>query len=233
VLLKAGDVFSPGTTFRTGPDANVVLLFADGQNVSMSKDSEFRLDTYRFDPRDAKVSGERMELISGEMRLVTGAILAQNQDALYLSAGKASIDILSKDVTAFIVEADPKTSAAAVAVTLGEVAIQSSTGPLTIVGAEQFTRWRPGVAPSAPAPLSSAPAVLQAAVAASRATVLGSNSPVDVQSAAIQAALAVLPATGAGPPQPLSQAQAAESAVAVITPAVTSGGGRGCVGSPC
>jgi len=233
VLLKAGDVFTPGTTFRTGPDANVVLLFADGQNVALGKNSELRLDTYRFDPRDAKSSGERMELISGEMRMVTGAILTQNQDAMYVSAAKASIDFLSKDVTAFIVEADAKTSAAAVAVTLGEVAVQSPTGPLTIVGAEQFTRWQPGVAPSAPAPLSAAPAVLQAAVAASRATVLGSNAPVDVQSAAIQVALAGLPATGAGPAQPQAQAQAAEPAAAVITPAVTSGGGRGCVGSPC
>src|SRR6185369_13642082 len=104
VLLKAGDVFTPGTTFRTGPDANVVLLFADGQNVALSKDSELRLDTYRFDPRDAKLSGEKIELVSGLMRLVTGAILTQNQDALFVTAGKASIDFLSKDVTAFVAE---------------------------------------------------------------------------------------------------------------------------------
>ena len=69
----------------------------------------------------------------------------------------------------------------------------------------------------------------------SRATVLGSNAPVDIQSAAIQAALAILPPPGAGPAQTqtLAQAQSVESAVPVVTPAVTSGGGRGCVGSPC
>jgi hypothetical protein len=233
-LLKAGDVFGPGTTFRTGSDSNVVLLFADGQNIALAKDSELHIDAYRFDARDAKSNGATLGLASGMMRFVTGAIHAQNQDALFISAGKVSVDILSKDVTAFVVEADPKAAGVGeLAVIVGEVAIQTPVGPLTIVAADQFTRWRIGAAPSAPAPLAAAPAVFQAAVAASRAFIAGSNAPVDIQSAAVQAALAELPATGAGPAQPQTQAQGAESAVAVITPAVTSGGGRGCVGSPC
>lgn len=234
VLLKAGDVFGPGTTFRTGPDSSVVLLFADGQIVALSQDSEMRLDTYRFDPRDAKSGGTALGLTSGIMRLVTGAIHAGNQDALFISAGRATIDILSKDTTAFVVEADPKAPGVGVlAVIAGEVALQAPVGPVTIVEADQFTRWQPGAAPSAPLPLAAAPAVFQAAVAASLATIVGSNAPVDIQSAAVQAALASLPATGAGPAQSQAQAQSVESAIAVVTPAATSGGGRGCVGSPC
>jgi hypothetical protein len=234
IPLKAGDVFSPGTIFRTGPDSNIVLLFADGQNIALDKDSELHVDAYRFDPRDAKLGVATIGLTSGLMRFVTGAIHSQNQDALFISAGKVSIDILSKDVTAFVVEADPKVAGVGeLAVIVGEVAVQTPLGPPTIVAADQFTRWRTGAAPSAPAPLAAAPAIFQAAVAASRALVFGSNAPVDVQSAALQAALAALPATGAGPAQPQVQAQSVESIVAVITPAVTSGGGRGCVGSPC
>ena len=234
IPLKAGDVFTPGSIFRTGPDSNLVLLFADGQNVALGKDSELHIDAYRFDARDAKSNGATLGLTSGMMRFVTGAIHAQNQDALYISAGKVSIDILSKDVTAFVVEADPKAvGVGELAVIVGEVAIQAPVGPLMIVAADQFTRWRTDAGPSAPAPLAAAPAVFQAAVAASRAFIAGSNAPVDIQSAAFQAALAVLPATGAGPAQPQTQAQGVESAVAVIAPAVTSGGGRGCVGSPC
>ena len=234
VLLKAGDVFGPGTTFRTGPDSSVVLLFADGQIVALSQDSEMRLDTYRFDPRDAKAGGATLGLTSGIMRLVTGAIHAGNQDALFISAGRASIDILSKDTTAFVVEADPKAIGGGVlAVTVGEVALQTPVGPVTIVEAEQFTRWQSGAAPSAPLPLAAAPAVFQAAVAASLATIVGSNAAVDIQAASVQAALASLPATGAGPAQPQAQAQSVESAIAAVTPAATSGGGRGCVGSPC
>ena len=151
IPLKAGDVFGPGTTFRTGPDSNVVLLFADGQNVALSKDSELHIDAYRFDARDAKSNGATLGLTSGMMRFVTGAIHAQNQDALFISAGKVSIDILSKDVTAFVVEADPKAvGVGELAVIVGEVAIQTPVGPLTIIGADQFTRWRTGAAPSAP-----------------------------------------------------------------------------------
>ena len=234
VLLKAGDVFGPGTTFRTGPDSSVVLLFADGQNVALGPDSEMSLDTYRFDPRDAKSSGVALGVISGIVRLVTGAIHAANQDALFISAGRASINILSKDTTAFVVEADPKAiGVGMLAVIVGEIALQTPVGPVTIVEAEQFTRWQPGAEPSAPSPLAAAPAVFQAAVAAASATIVGSNAPVDIQSASVQAALASLPATGAGPAQPQTQAQSVESAIAVVTPAATSGGGRGCVGSPC
>ena len=75
--------------------------------------------------------------------------------------------------------------------------------------------------------------LLGVAVIASRATIVGSNAPVDIQSASVLAALASLPATGAGPEQPQTQAQSVDSAIAVVTPAATSGGGRGCVGSPC
>jgi hypothetical protein len=234
VPAKIGDVFGPGTTFRTSADSSAVLLFADGQNVTLNNDSVLRIDDYRFDARDIKASRATLGLMSGAMRLVTGAIHTDNRDALLISAGNTSIGILSKDVTAFVVEVDPKSlGVGAAAVTVGEISIQTPLGPMVTVASDQFTRWQPGVAPAAPAPLAAAPAVFQAMVAASRATVLPSNSPLDIQSAAVQAALGALPATGAGPAQPTLQAQAPESAVAVIAPAVTPGGGRGCVGSPC
>lgn len=234
VPAKIGDVFGPGTTFRTGTDSSAVLLFADGQIVTLNNDSVLRIDDYRFDARDIKASRATLGLMSGVMRLVTGAIHTGNRDALLISAGNTLIGILSKDVTAFVVEVDPKSlGVGAAAVTVGEISIQTPLGPRVTVASDQFTRWQPGVPPAAAAPLAAAPAVFQALVAASRATVLPSNAPLDIESAAVQAALGALPASGAGPAQPTLQAQAPESAVAVIVPPVTPGGGRGCVGSPC
>jgi hypothetical protein len=235
VLLKAGDVFLPGTTFRSGSDGNLVLLFADGQNISLGKDTSLSVDEYRFDAGNAKAGAASVKLLSGTMNVVTGAIHTSNPKALHISIGEVSIGILSKDVTAFIVAADPKSAALGfAAATVGEISVQTRSGTSRPIFADQFVRWQPGSPPSLPAPLAAAPAVFQAQVAASRARMLPSNGPIDVESVAIQVALATLPATGAGEPQVQNQqAQAVDSAVYTAVPAVTPGGGRGCVGSPC
>jgi hypothetical protein len=228
---KAGDLFGPGTIFSTGPDGNAVLVFADGPNITLSKDSVLRIDDFRFDPRNVKASRARLGLVSGMMRFVTGAMHTDNRDGLMVSAGSATVDIISKDTTAFVVEVDPRSQdVGSAAVIVGEISIDTQTGAAVKIASDQFTRWQLRTAPSAPAPLAAAPAVFQAAVAASRATVLGSNLPIDLQAAAMQAALSALPPTAAGQPQ--LQAQAPLPA-AVILPTVTPGGGGGCVGSPC
>ncbi|MBS0335291.1 MAG: FecR domain-containing protein [Proteobacteria bacterium] len=228
---KPGDLFGPGTIFSTGPDGNAVLVFADGQNITLNKDSLLRIDDFRFDPRNVAASRARLGLLSGIMRLVTGAIHTDNRNGLLVSAGSATVDIISKDTTAFVVEVDPRSQdVGSAAVIVGEIAIDNQTrGPVRIAS-DQFTRWQLSTPPSAPAPLAAAPAVFQASVAAARATVLGSNLPIDLQAAALQAALSALPPTAAGQPQ--LQAQAPLPA-AVIVPTVTPGGGGGCVGSPC
>jgi hypothetical protein len=228
VRAKPGDVFGPETSFVTGNEGGVLLLFADGQNIALGKDSELRVGDYRFDLRDPKTSRATFALQGGIMRFVTGAIHTDNNAGLIVSAGDASIGILSKDVTAFVVEVDPRSlSIGAAAVTIGEISVQTPVGPVQRVLSDQFARWQSsGVSPAAP--LAAAPAIFQAAVAALLANVQVSNLPVDVQAAAILAALAGLPATAAGQPQPQ-----ADPVVAVVLPTVTPGGGRGCVGSPC
>lgn len=235
VEAKVGDVFGPDTIFRTSDEAEAVLLFADGQSITLGKSSVLRIGDYRFDNRDAKSSRATLALASGIMRLVTGAIHTDNRDGLHVSAGNASIGILSRDVTAFVLEVDSKSAGiGAAAVIVGEISLQTVSGTVDSVDADQFTRWQTGFPPDSPLPLDAAPAIFQAMVAASRATVLGSNSPLDIQSAAVQAALDALSATGAGGARgQILQAQAPESAATLIVPTVTPGGGRGCVGSPC
>lgn len=234
VPAKVGDVFGPGTTFRTGSGSTVVLLFADGQNATLSGDSVLRIDEYRFDPREIKSSRATIGLLSGILRLVTGAIHMDNPNALLVSAGNASVGLLSRDVTAFVVEVDPKSlGVGAAAVIVGEISIQTAAGAPVIVDSDQFTRWQPGTRPAVPIPLAAAPAIFQAVVAASRATIVPSTAPLDVQSAALQAAITALPPTSAGPAEPLVQAQAPDSSASLVVPTSTPGGGRGCVGSPC
>jgi hypothetical protein len=233
VLLKAGDVFTPGTTFRSGAEGNVVLLFADGQNVTLGKDSTLRVDEYKFDARDPKSNRSSLTLVTGAMSFVSGAILTTNPQGLNVSMGEVRLGIVSKDVTAFTAEANARsTEPGFVAVTVGEVAVRTPSGNVTIAS-DQFVRVQQGAAPSLPLPLAAAPAVLQAAVAAGNATVIPSNNPIDVQSTAVQVALASLPTTAAGNTDQNQQAQSVQTASAAVVPSVSPGGGRGCVGSPC
>lgn len=190
---KVGDGLRPGTTISTGAQGAVVLLFADGQNVTLSKESTLRIDDYRYEAANAKAGRASIALVSGGMRVVTGAIHTENPAALRISAGTGVVSVLSKDVTAFVIEAKPGDDLRPgwAAVTVGEIAIRTPSGLIARIVADQFARWRDGTAPTLPQPLAAAPAVYQALVAASRANVGETNTPIDVRSASVQAALLV------------------------------------------
>ena len=232
VLMKQGDVFGPGTTFRTAGDSTVVLLFADGQNITLSKESVLRVDAYRFDANSPLAGQTSIGLLSGVMSIVTGAIQTSNSSALRVSVGGVPLGITGKDVTAFTASVDSATQGLGyVAVTVGNVLVPSSSGPVVVL-ASQFVRAQPGSAPMLPLPLAAAPAVIQSQVAASQATVLAESKPVNVQTASLLAALAALPPTAAGQPQPPAPAVALP-VLASVVPSVTPGGGGTCTGSPC
>ncbi len=191
VPAKVGDILVPGTTVVTGDTGKVDLLFADGQQISLGKESTLRIDDYRFDAANPKAGRANISLVNGRMSLVTGAIHTGNPAGLRISAGTGVVSILSKDVTAFVVEVDPdeKRRPGWAAVTVGAISVQTPSGKIAQIAADQFARWRDDDRLLPAQPLAAAPAVLQAQVTASRATVAETNLPVNVQSASVQAAL--------------------------------------------
>ena len=197
VPAKVGDRFGPRTRIKSGAGSEVVLLFADGQTVKLGTDSEVRIDDYRYDPANPKSDRSVFSLVTGTMRVVTGAILTENPAGLRISAGRSVISILSKDIAAFVVqvngENDERGSSAVIA---GQISVRTPHGVIRQVASDQFSRWEPGRVQETALPLAAAPAVIQALVAASRANVQESNLPIDVESASIQAAIAVTQATG-------------------------------------
>lgn len=211
VPAKVGDVLSPGSTVVTGAAGKVDLLFADGLQISLGKESVLRIDDYRFDAANPREGRANISLVNGRMSMVTGAIHTDNATGLRLSAGTGTISVLSKDVTAFVVEVDPdeKQRPGWAAVTVGAIAIQTPSGRISQIAADQFARWRDGERQLEALPLAAAPAVLQAQVTASRATIAEASQPVDVQSASVQAALM------------LSQAKAQGSASSMTTAALS------------
>lgn len=202
VPAKVGDILASGTTVVTGAGGKADLLFADGQQVVLGKYSTFRIEDYRFDPANPGAGRANFGLVSGSMSVVTGAIHTQNPGGLRFSAGTGVISILSKDVTAFVVEADPeeKQRPGWAAVTVGAISIQTPSGKISQIAADQFARWRDESSLISAQPLAAAPAVIQALVMASRATVGETSLPVDVQTAAVQAAQMLNQSSGQGLP---------------------------------
>jgi len=220
VSAKPGDIVTAGSVVTTGIEGEAVLLFPDGQQLSIAGESSLRVDEYRFDTRDSKDSRATFSLTTGTMQVVTGAIHATNPDALRLTAGDAVIGVLSKDVTSFVVESEAKFSreAGSLAVIAGEVSVLRPDGTTTKIDTDQFTRWRPLVNPDEPRALSEAPGDLQELVATVQTR----------EPSAIELAIAALPPTAAGPDEPTTP-----STTPVFLPPVTPGAAGGCVGSPC
>ena len=230
VPAKPGDVISNRMIVSTGASGEVVLLFADGLHVTLSENTRFDIDEYRFDSGNSKANRAVFILSAGAIRLVTGAMHTINRDALTVRGGEAVISVISEEVTAFVVHVDSGLEAEVdVAVIIGQVSIRTPEDRSYSIAQDQFARWRRGAASMLHQPLAAAPAGLQA-LARSPASAEGAL--VDIDAAELAKLLASLPATAAG------RANAAEpsepSAIAeLILPGLTPGGGRSCVGSPC
>ena len=201
---QVGDVFEAETIFRTSPDAKVILKFADGEIVVLSANSVLRVGQYCYTPGSVTQSSSTIELMQGEMRVVTGVIGTANHEGVRIIAGDTMIRILSPGGADFTVAVnlDPQESGYAV-VARGEISARTPYGRISTIAAGQYAPWQPGRTPPLPMPIAAAPAVVQAAVAALWATVLPANTPVTVASAArtvmAVAPVAAVAATPAGP----------------------------------
>ena len=99
VLLREGALLSParpGTTLTSGDrvttraDGRIELRFSDGAVVALQPNTEFRIDSYRFDMAEQK---NFMTLVRGALRTVSGAIGKRNRDDYRMSTPSATIGI--------------------------------------------------------------------------------------------------------------------------------------------
>ena len=185
VATKIGDVFETGAVFRTGPAEKTILKFADGQVVALGPNSALRIGRYRYLADSPLLSRSSMELIKGEMRVVTGRIGSANPEAMQITAGDSLLSLLRSggaDLTVSV-NPDPREVGYA-AVARGEVSVSTPYGPISRISANQYAPWQPGRSPQPAIPYAAAPAVVQASLAGLLSAVLPGNTPVLVDTAA-------------------------------------------------
>lgn len=190
VHAKAGDLFETDTIFRTGPAEKTILKFADGQIVVLGPNSALRIGRYCYLANSLGQSSSSMELMKGEMRVVTGLIGSTHPDALRVTAGNSLLSLEKAGGADFTVSVNPdprETGYAAVA--RGEVSVRTPYGPIYRISASQYAPWQPGRSLQPPVPYAAAPAAVQANLAALLSTVLPANTPVALETAARTAAM--------------------------------------------
>jgi len=86
-----------GTTVVTGPDAQVILRFDDGQQVVLNHSTHFRIVDFRYDEADPGSDRSEFGLLKGALRIVSGAIATRNRQAVALRTPQATIGIRGTD----------------------------------------------------------------------------------------------------------------------------------------
>jgi len=86
-----------GTTVVTGPDAQVILRFDDGQQVVLDHSTHFRIVDFQYNEADPKTDRSVFGLLKGALRMVSGAIATRNREAVALRIPQAMIGIRGTD----------------------------------------------------------------------------------------------------------------------------------------
>jgi FecR protein len=90
--LSKGGVVASGETIVTGQDGRAQLRFSDGGLVSLTPNSQFRIDNYA-DVNDGKADRFLVNLLQGGMRAITGLIGKRNRDNYKVQTATATIGI--------------------------------------------------------------------------------------------------------------------------------------------
>ncbi|TCS69732.1 FecR family protein [Sulfuritortus calidifontis] len=151
---QQGDKLVDGTAIATGEKSFALLRFADGQLVALKSNSEFKIEQYRYPPRNGENSVIALSASKGGLRAITGLIGKKNPDGFKLETPAATIGIRG---TGF----DVILGSTYVRVNEGRVGISNPAGVLQ-VGAGQFAAVASAQTAPAPTMLGALPAAVRA-----------------------------------------------------------------------
>ena len=112
--LSVGASIHEGDKLTTDSRSVAVLAFRDEARVTLTQNSEFLVEEYRYDAVDPQKSLSALRLLSGGLRAVTGLIGASNPNGYRVSTAVATIgirgtgfDIICQDDCAAETQASP------------------------------------------------------------------------------------------------------------------------------
>ncbi len=129
--VARNDTIVDDTIFTTGAKSTAVLLFKDGQAITMQENSSFYVQKYWYDEKDASKSAIAFALLSGGIRAITGTIGQKNKDAFKLASATATIGVRG---TEFVLVTLPN----------GQVVGQVVSGSISVTNAAGTVVMGPG-----------------------------------------------------------------------------------------
>src|SRR5260221_13351887 len=89
--VNEGQEVAPGRIISTGPGAQTVLRFADGQRIVLNENTDFRIVDYRYD--EGKPQGDRsvFDLLKGGARFVSGLRGHRSRNSFQVRAPQAGV----------------------------------------------------------------------------------------------------------------------------------------------
>src|SRR5436853_1108137 len=143
-----------GTAVTTGPEAQAVLRFDDGQQVVLNQNTEFRIVDFRYDASD--VDRTVFDLVRGALRMASGAIAGRNRQVVALRTPQATIGIRGTDFMVALV------NPAYISVLQGAVTATNAAGTVAL-GAGTFGSVATSAALATAIPASALPAAASTA----------------------------------------------------------------------
>ena len=105
--LAPGSMVQAGDVITTQPNSSARLKFTDGGELTVSSNSQLKIDSYTFNSAASKTDNLVMNLLKGGLRSITGLISRRgNQDAYRLQTATATIGIRGTDYIARLCEDD-------------------------------------------------------------------------------------------------------------------------------
>ena len=93
VKLEKNQSLADNTTITTGPDSNVVIKFIDGTVIALNQNTAFTIQKYDFNEKSPSTMTALFSMLSGGLRVVTGAMSQKNRESFKLATPNATIGI--------------------------------------------------------------------------------------------------------------------------------------------
>jgi FecR protein len=141
--LSRGDSLYEGDTLLTAEDGRVHLRFSDGGFVSLIPQSEFRIESWRY---NGELDGSErlgMRLLKGGLRTISGRIGKMSRAAYELATRAATIGIRGTEYTVLYLPDDSVSGTVAE----GRIAVCNQGGCLDVPASYSFLATNPQSAP--------------------------------------------------------------------------------------